>query len=404
MSLIKARYSIPFEGRKLEFDVPHDVFSTQRIDEGTLLLLSHLPVGAQDIQPKRILEMGCGYGALGLPIALKYPEADVELVDRDLLAVEWCQHNANLNKLHFAPGSIRGSLGFRDVSHGSWDWILCNVPARIGDRFIEHLVLEGCRRLSESGKLILVVISDLSTTLRRLHGQHRLKGGLSHSGPRHDVWIFDALSVPTEGVVASPVSSDEALSLYCRDEVLFMGQTWWRPYDWGGDDPKRIQQGLPLLIDFLPRDPNRNPSRILCLRPGYGIIPVLLQRRWPAAKIEIQERDLLASTFLRMNSERILSERSAGSSIHVVESPSLKGAWGEQKIHAQQDLVVGELSSSAGLAVARDEILTVQKALAPGGQALLLCHNKFAKDALGLGPLTALVRRDQYSVLRLASH
>ena len=83
----KSSLSLLVEGAKIKFRVPHDVFSTLRIDEGTELLLAHLP----STPAKRILDMGCGYGALGLPVAALNPKAKVEMVDRDLLAVEWAQ-------------------------------------------------------------------------------------------------------------------------------------------------------------------------------------------------------------------------------------------------------------------------------------------------------------------------
>src|SRR5206468_8100266 len=70
-------------GQTLSLDVPWDVFSSQRIDEGTLLLLKTLPEG----EPRSLLDLGCGYGALGLPVAARWPKARCLLIDRDLLAV-----------------------------------------------------------------------------------------------------------------------------------------------------------------------------------------------------------------------------------------------------------------------------------------------------------------------------
>jgi 16S rRNA G1207 methylase RsmC len=68
----RTRHTVHGMGTSLALDVPGDVFSTQRIDEGTQLLLSHLPAPGDD-GPKSLLDLGCGYGALGLPIAAKFP-------------------------------------------------------------------------------------------------------------------------------------------------------------------------------------------------------------------------------------------------------------------------------------------------------------------------------------------
>ena len=106
-------------GQTLSLDVPWDVFSSQRIDEGTLLLLDHLPAG----EPRSVLDLGCGYGALGLPVAARWPSARCLLIDRDLLAAAASAHNAralglanvDLGLLHIrmivAARHDRGNIG-----------------------------------------------------------------------------------------------------------------------------------------------------------------------------------------------------------------------------------------------------------------------------------------------------
>src|SRR5437870_3421770 len=69
-------------GLALALDVPADVFATHALDAGTRLLLRNLPGRA----PASFLDLGCGYGALGLPVAARHPQARALLVDRDLLA------------------------------------------------------------------------------------------------------------------------------------------------------------------------------------------------------------------------------------------------------------------------------------------------------------------------------
>ena len=60
------------------------LFSPRAIDEGSTLLLEHLEVHDDDI----VLDLGCGYGPLGLSIAKQASQGRVHLVDKDFVAVD----------------------------------------------------------------------------------------------------------------------------------------------------------------------------------------------------------------------------------------------------------------------------------------------------------------------------
>ncbi|MGK5087486.1 methyltransferase [Bdellovibrionota bacterium FG-2] len=183
---------------RLRLDVPHDVFSTLRVDEGTLLLLEHLPKN----QPHKILDMGCGYGALGLPIAAKFPGAQIEMVDRDLLAVAWSAKNAEQNQLSNVVAY--GSLGYRDLKTQGryYDWILCNVPARIGRPFIKSLLEQGRERLTLSGELRVVVIRDLAPLMVELGEELHWPVIEVARGPRHVIFSLTASSASADDASA----------------------------------------------------------------------------------------------------------------------------------------------------------------------------------------------------------
>ncbi|MBS1958481.1 MAG: methyltransferase [Bdellovibrionales bacterium] len=376
-------------GKPLSLRVPHDVFSTQRIDEGTVLLLENLAVG----QPKSILDMGCGYGALGLPIAAKYPAAVFEMVDRDLLAVSF----SGLNAANNALSNVRayGSLGFRDVIRDRYDWILCNVPARIGRPFIQNLIHGGCARLSAGGDLRVVVINDLCPILQELAVELRWPMTEVKRAPRHTVYAFTANNNETN--VIEPDSRD----LYFRDEVEFGGMKFARPFDLGGDDPKRLKQGLPVLFDALPRDPKAKFKNILCFRIGYGILPLYCRQKWGAARVVAVDRDLLATTFTRINSQAL---NLSGDLLQVRENHHFPAAIETGETF---DLIAGELSPSAGERIVAAELEAISEALTPGGQAYLLCLNKVEKDWVmpfatkKKITVTAILKRDGYSALRI---
>jgi 16S rRNA G1207 methylase RsmC len=385
----RTRLTVRALGLSLPLDVPADVFSTQRIDEGTQLLLGHLPAAP----PGELLEVGCGYGALGLPVAARFPQARALLLDRDLLAVAACAHNAR--QLGLQNAQVVPGLGYRDLPAGaSFDWVLCNVPARIGAPFIGHLLAAGQALLRPGGELRVVVIRDLEPAVEdqaRDRGLHALARAVR--GPRHSVY-----SLPAAPGAPAPPLDDEAL--YARDQTtlqLAPGQalSLSRPHD-ASEDPQHAH-GLAMLLEALPRSP---PRAALAFRCGYGALALALRARYPEARVLAQERDLLDAAFARRNARAL---GLSGSLLEVVEALFPADAARGTPC----DLVVGELSSSAGEPVAALELRQAAACLAPQGQALVLATTRQERDWLPAAlprkaAATVLVRRGGFSLLRLA--
>lgn len=367
----------------LTFRTGRGLFSADRIDDGTRLLLSHLPLRP----PTAVLDLGCGYGALGLPIAATHPDALVTLVDRDLVAVEYAARNATTMGLTGAQA--RGGLGYRDLdAEARFDWVLCNVPARIGDRAIEYLVAEGARRLNPGGEVRIVVIRDLGPIVERIAAEAALPLREVARSTRHRVF-----TCPPLDRAASPAAAEREAHepLYARDEVSLDGRTLARPHDLG-EDAAHLHEALPLLLDVLPRQ--AAGVRALVLRGGYGAVALTLAAR--GAEVIAADRDLLATTFTRRNAER------HGLSLTTREVAWLPDAAGPEE---RFDLVVAETSDAAGPEATRRELTTVRKLLAPGGQALWLTRTKQVADLVGPleqhgRPPRALASRGAYTVLR----
>ncbi len=382
-------------GHSLDFDIPYDVFSTQRIDEGTELLLNSLPLAEF---PKRILDMGCGYGALGIPLAAALGSSvEMELVDRDLLAVQYSARNAVKNKL--AHVRAYGSLGYRDLPQGNdgYDWILCNVPARIGLPFIQHLLFEGQARLRSGGSIFLVIIHDLLPLIEREAGITRLGLEVLTRGSRHTVLKLAKTKEDLSGAIA--YSSD----IYLRDSVTLDDSAFDRPFDLGGDDPKRVQFGLPLLLDALPRALEQNESPIaVTVRSGYGVIPCALAKRFNNLTVVTVERDLLALEFIERNFRKLFSDLKRLQQRKAAHFPDALSEF--RKV----DLIVGELSPASGRAVIESELTVSARQLrAAGGQGIFLCLDKTyqesVKPLIDQKKLSAnrMMSRNGYSIVRL---
>lgn len=72
---------------QLKFKTTYGMFSYKEIDQGTKLLINSIDVTSA----KTILDLGCGYGPIGICLAKENPSADVYLVDRDFIAVEYAE-------------------------------------------------------------------------------------------------------------------------------------------------------------------------------------------------------------------------------------------------------------------------------------------------------------------------
>ena len=95
----KKTLNFKHDDQTLQFRVSQALFSSYEVDAGTRFLLrtlEQLPMA----NVRRVLDVGCGYGPLGLTLAKLDKRRTVHLVDRDALAVDFSQQNANLNELH----------------------------------------------------------------------------------------------------------------------------------------------------------------------------------------------------------------------------------------------------------------------------------------------------------------
>jgi 16S rRNA G1207 methylase RsmC len=167
----KKRIAYEHRGMRFEFDVAHTIFSSFQIDDGTDLLLRTLDIAAT---PRRIIDMGCGCGVIGVVLARLFPTADVLAVDRDLLAVRYAQHNARLN----GATNVRaiGSIGFESVPANQYDLIVSNVPAKIGDDAIDaEFIRAPLAHLAPTGAYWFVVVSGLNRLIPALGTAQQLR-------------------------------------------------------------------------------------------------------------------------------------------------------------------------------------------------------------------------------------
>ena len=181
-------------GRQLTLETRHGLFSARAIDGGTALLLREL----QSVpQQQRVLDLGCGYGAIGLTLAARWPQAQVTLVDSDLRAVEAARANIAANELPNACARL--SPGLRDLDGDPYHLIVSNLPAQAGNDALDEILLDAHDHLAEGGALVVVVVNGLR---RYVTGRLEFIFGdahKAHQGPRHSVLEAQKRRAPTGG-------------------------------------------------------------------------------------------------------------------------------------------------------------------------------------------------------------
>lgn len=149
-------------GQGLEFRTTWGLFSPRSIDEGSRLLLDHLEVEAAD----NCLDLGCGYGPIGLTMARLAPQGQTRMLDKDYVAVEYANANAAANRLPNARAVL--SNGFSAVEPGrNFQVIASNIPAKVGKELLTLMLWDAHDRLSPGGHLYVVTINGLRQFMKR---------------------------------------------------------------------------------------------------------------------------------------------------------------------------------------------------------------------------------------------
>ena len=166
----KKQITYHHRGNNFVFDIGHTLFSSFDVDEGTDVFLRFLQPNA----PRTILDLGCGYGPIGIILARLYPDARVVMSDRDLLAVRYARRNAEHNGQ--TNVTVCGSVGLESVPDLPYDLIVSNIPAKLGDTAIEQeFFVEPYQRLQPGGDYWFVVVSGLNHLIPRLGQRHNVK-------------------------------------------------------------------------------------------------------------------------------------------------------------------------------------------------------------------------------------
>ena len=130
-----------------------NIFSKDNVDYGTFVLLNSV-LKTQNIEGK-VLDIGCGYGVIGIVIADKFNNSNVYMTDVNSTAVELSKRNKTLNDIKNIV-NIRQSFCYENITE-NFDYIITNPPIKAGKEVLLEILIGSYEHLNKDGKLIFVI-------------------------------------------------------------------------------------------------------------------------------------------------------------------------------------------------------------------------------------------------------
>lgn len=178
------RKDISFEeklmGHNLHFQTTWGLFSPKAIDSGTRLLLDYLEVKPDE----QALDLGCGYGPIGLSIAKQAPNGFCTMVDKDFVAIEYAQKNARLNNIENV--NIFLSDGCKHLGDETFSLVVTNLPAKTSKEHYYLFFHDAFLRMQPGARIYVVVITGLRKFIAKsfieIFGNHKkIKQGQTYT-------------------------------------------------------------------------------------------------------------------------------------------------------------------------------------------------------------------------------
>lgn len=137
-------------GKKIRLFSDNGVFSKDKIDFGTNLLLKNLELKGDE----KVLDIGCGYGVMGISVATVYSNTNVLMADVNARAISLVERAILENKLQNAKVLLSDRYEKIDAQFST---ILANPPIRAGKNIVHDIVLGGYDHLISGGSIYVVI-------------------------------------------------------------------------------------------------------------------------------------------------------------------------------------------------------------------------------------------------------
>lgn len=144
-------FQVEVLGRKFKFITDIGVFSKNELDDASRLLIETF--NSLDLFGD-VLDVGCGYGAIGIILAANRPNDNVHMVDVNLRAIDLAKRNARLNNINNINAYESNCYQNVDTKFAN---IVSNPPIRAGKAVVHQILEEAFDYLEDDGTLTIVI-------------------------------------------------------------------------------------------------------------------------------------------------------------------------------------------------------------------------------------------------------
>ena len=287
------------EGKKLLFRTSQSLFSSFQVDVGTRFLLRTITATGLN-ENCRILDLGCGYGPIGLALKKIYTDSVVHMVDRDALAIQYSRQNAELNQM--SDVKVYGSLGYDNVQETDFDLIISNIPGKAGELVISYFLRDAAHYLSLKGLVAIVVVAPLEMLIEKIvTNEPYITILYKRERSGHVVFHFQYSNDHDEE--AKPRLNAIERGIYDRDNVAmsFHGLRYRMQMAQGLPEFDSLHYHNEILMDELRVIHRASVRSAIVFNPGQGHVPVILWKLLEPNRVILADRDLLSLEYSKKN-------------------------------------------------------------------------------------------------------
>ena len=182
------------KGQQMTFTTDSGVFSRDRVDFGSQVMIEAIDERA--FSTGEVLDVGCGYGPVGLSLAKANPALHIDMIDVNERALELAKKNAELNGV--SNVSIFLSFLYEQVEKQTYGAVISNPPIRAGKQTVHKIITDAKEHLADNGVLIIVIQKKQGAPSAK-KVMEETYGNVTRIGLDKGYWVLQSIKTDSQG-------------------------------------------------------------------------------------------------------------------------------------------------------------------------------------------------------------